>query len=108
MDMELKNIKDDIVMWAVCSAIGSQHELIDKMNLKNIDGKTIADIKFNVNGVDLDFRKVMEAIESNVDKMVGDKAKELIEENFEDLNKTLEEFKTKILCESNKLNTSCI
>lgn len=102
MNTELGDSRNDIVMWAICTAIGSQGELIDKMNRKIIDGKLVEDIKFNVNGVDLNFRNVMEDIEKNIDRMVEDKAKELIKDKFEGLHESLETMKKNILYESNK------
>lgn len=94
MLVDLKENK--LAMWAVCEAVASQHELIDKM--ENIEGEGILkDIKFIVGGVELNFLNVIEAIDKNIDKLINEEAKKLIREKFNDLLDKIEEVENDIV-----------
>lgn len=88
--------KEKLVMWAVCTAIGSQHELIDK--IEKVEGEGILrDVKFIVGGVELNFLNVIEDINKNIDRMLNKKAKKLIEQKFDNLIDTIEDTKRKFI-----------
>lgn len=91
------NLKENkLAMWAVCEAVGSQHELIDKMD--KIEGEGILrDIKFIVGGVELNFLNIIDAIDNNVMFMINKRATELIEEKFDGLINTLEDAKNNLI-----------
>lgn len=76
------HIKDDTRMWIVCTAVGEDFNLIDKMK-KNEDGSY--PIFFSVGGIELDFDNVVKRIEESFDKAVQNKAQELIDEKYNDL-----------------------
>lgn len=96
MIVDLKENK--LAMWAVCEAIGSQHELIDKMESIETEGeKILKEIKFIVGGVELNFLNVIKAIDNNVMFMINKKATELIEEKFDGIINTLEDVKSNII-----------
>lgn len=53
-------------------------------------GNTSCEIKVSINDVELDFKHFIKSLEKNYDKMLGEKAKELIDENFGNLISTLD------------------
>lgn len=67
-------LENKLAMWFVCEAIGSQHELIDQFD-KNENCEH--DIRFSVDGVELNFEKVINAIKANYDRAVYAKAREI-------------------------------
>lgn len=69
-------------MWLVCTAMGKEHKLIDKMQ-KNEDGTY--PVVFSVGGVDLDFSLVAKRIDEQISELVTNKAKTLLYERYEDL-----------------------
>ena len=76
-------------MWLVCTAIGKNHRLIDEMQ-KNADGTY--PVVFSVGGVELDFHKVAERIQEEIDRIESSvneramqKAEELIKEKYDNL-----------------------
>ena len=69
-------------MWLVCTCIGKNHELIDKMQ-KNEDGSY--PVVFSVGGIELDFSLVAKRIDEQVSELVTNKANELLEERYGDL-----------------------
>lgn len=76
-------------MWLVCTAIGKNHKLIDKMQ-KNEDGTY--PVIFSVGGIELDFHRVAERIQEEIDRIENSvneramqKAQELLNEKYEDL-----------------------
>lgn len=78
-----------IEMWLICTAIGKNHELIDKMK-KNADGTY--PVVFSVGGVELDFYRVAERIQKEIDiinnsinERAMQKAEELIKEKYDNL-----------------------
>lgn len=94
MIVDLKENK--LAMWAVCEAIGSQHELINKM--ESIEGEgVLKDIKFIVGGVELDFSNVITAIDKNVMTMINKEAKRLIQEKFNNLIETIDDIKDEVI-----------
>ena len=80
---------DNMEMWLVCTAVGKNHELIDKMQ-KNEDGTY--PVIFSVGGIELDFHRVVERIQEEIDRIENSvneramkKAQELLNEKYEDL-----------------------
>ena len=79
------NIKldhDSMEMWLVCTAIGENHDLIDKMQ-KNEDGTY--PVVFSVGGVELDFGLVAKEIDKQLCDLIAQKAQELLNDRYEDL-----------------------
>lgn len=87
--MNYKPEYGDMELWLICTAIGSDHDLIDKMQ-KNPDGSY--PVKFEIGGIELDFSKVakrigevIDEIENNVDQKVKEKASQMLKERYESL-----------------------
>lgn len=81
--------RNKLAMRIVCNAIGSQHELADKMDSVK-EGTLLKEIKFIVGGVELNFENVIKAIDRNYDQAVTKAAKELIEEKLSKIDNLLE------------------
>lgn len=76
------HVNDDARMWVVCTAIGTDHDLIKEMK-RNADGSY--PVFFSVGGVELDFNKVAERIGKSFSEIVAKKAQELLDEKYNDL-----------------------
>lgn len=97
MKIDLSCSKNEMVMWAVCEAIGETHELINKMETCQGDnGKTLHNIIFSVGGVELDFAKLIDAIISNVDNLVEKKANEIINSQFVSLIDEIDDLQERV------------
>ena len=73
---------EDIRMWVVCTAVGKDHDLIEKMT-KDENGNY--PVFFSVGGVELNFDNVAKRIEECFSDAVTKKAQELLNEKFNDL-----------------------
>lgn len=99
MEINLKH--EDLAMWVICSAIGKQSELIDKIEKKSEKDSILTDVKLIVGGVELDFNNVVVSLQQNFDiqldkikasvgkeafeKRVADKVKDIIDEKYNSL-----------------------
>lgn len=72
----------DMEMWMICVAIKGHRELIDKME-RNEDGSY--SVVFSVGGVELDFSAVARRVDEQINTMVEEKAKELLNQKYEKL-----------------------
>ena len=86
-------ITEDIRMWIVCTAIGADHNLMERM-VKNKDGEY--SVFFSVGGVELNFDNVAKRIEECLDDAVTKKAQELLNEKFNDLIDELCDMKDRV------------
>lgn len=73
---------EDIRMWIVCTAVGTDHSLIDKMK-KDEDGNY--PVFFSVGGVELNFDNVAKRIEECFSEAVTRTAQELLDNKYNDL-----------------------
>ena len=87
------HIEEDVRMWIVCTAIGADRKLIDKMK-KNEDGDY--SIFFSVGGVELNFDNVAKRIEECFDEAVAKKAQELLDEKYNDLFDEIDDMRERI------------
>ncbi len=76
------HITEDIRMWIVCTAVGADHDLIDKMK-KDEDGNY--PVFFSVGGVELNFDNVAKRIEECFNDAVTKKAQELLDAKYDNL-----------------------
>lgn len=76
------HIEEDVRMWIVCTAVGADHDLIEKM-AKNEDGSY--SVFFSVGGVELNFDNVAKRIEECFDDAVAKKAQKLLDEKYDSL-----------------------
>lgn len=101
-----KEAHGSMEMWLVTTAIGKNHKLIDEMQ-KNEDGSY--PVIFSVGGVELDFHRVAERIEQEVDRIENsineramEKAKELLNEKYDGLIEEIMEIQEKIETQKEK------
>ena len=86
-------ITEDAGMWVVCTAIGKEHDLIDKMK-KSEDGSY--PLVFSVGGVELNFDNIAKRINESFSEMVNKRAKELLAEKYGDLCEALNDIQERI------------
>ena len=90
----------DMEMWMICVAIKGHHELIDKME-KNEDGSY--PVVFSVGGVELDFCEVAKRVDEQISSMVEEKAKELLDDRYEELMGEIIDIQERIKHQKEKL-----
>lgn len=90
----------DMEMWMICAAIGSNHELIDKM--KKNDDRSYP-IIFSVGGVELDFKRVAQRIDEEIASLVKNKAQNLLDEKYSNLIGEIYEIQERIENQKQKL-----
>lgn len=69
-------------MWMICAAIGSDHDLIDKMKKNDNGGYPVV---FSVGGVELDFKRVAQRVDEEIASLVRNKAQSLLDEKYSNL-----------------------
>lgn len=87
------HVKEDTRMWLICTVVGKDHDLIKKMKY-NEDGTL--PIFFSVGGVELDFNRVAERIETMFDEVVAKKAQELLDAKYNDLLNEIDDIQERI------------
>lgn len=86
-------IPEDVRMWVVCTAVGKDHHLIEKMK-KDEDGNY--PVFFSVGGVELNFDNVAKRIEECFADAVTKKAQELLDEKYDDLLNEIDDMKERV------------
>ena len=71
-----------MVWWALMEALPKCSTEEEKKRL--YDKREVVDVVFQMNGVDLDFRKVMNNWQSQIGRMITEKAQELVDSKFGD------------------------
>lgn len=96
MEVDFSKIRDTFLAWCIISA----STLKDK-NIMNIwpdlhkKGGGL-DVKFIINGVELPLEQAFEELHQQMERMVSEKAYELIKEKFADITNTVENLERKI------------
>ena len=90
----------DMEMWIICVALKGQHELIDTMK-KNEDGSY--PVVFSVGGVELDFSTVAKRVDEQISAMVEEKARELLDQKYDDLMGEIIDIQERIKHQKEKL-----
>lgn len=83
----------DMEMWLIVVAIDGDTALIDRMK-KNADGSY--PIKFEVGGVELDFSKIAKRVDESINRMVEEKAVELLNKKYSKLIKEIDDIQEKL------------
>lgn len=83
---------NDNVMDAVCDAIGKDGHLIDDIKvIENNEGKNLRDISFKVDGIELNFKEVIDSICNNLNIMAERDAKTLIKNRISGMYNFIED-----------------
>ena len=84
--VDFKHWENDFASSLISIAIDDDQDLLNR--IKYNDDGTIP-ILFSVGGVELDFNKVVNTIETNLDKLVTEKALTIITDKYDELNKDI-------------------
>ena len=84
----------------ICVALKGQHELIDTIK-KNEDGSY--PVIFSVGGVELDFSAVAKRVDEQISVMVEEKARELLDQKYDDLMGEIIDIQERIKYQKEKL-----
>lgn len=95
--------KDYIVWWALLEGMADL-KMNDEDREKVFRKGDFVEVEFKMNGVELDFKNVMKTWEGQVNRMILEKANELISEKFslETINDLMLEFENKLRTAINK------
>ena len=80
-------------MWVVCTALGGNSELFDKMK-KNEDGSY--PVVLSVGGVELDFNRFCKRLDEAMQELAMEKAKELVDEKYGTVFDELEDIRERL------------
>lgn len=90
----------DMEMWLILAAMNHDFELLDKMKV-NPDGTY--PVKFEVGGVELDFSKVAERIDKEINEMIKEKAEKLLNEKYNSLIEEIYDIQERLEEQKNNL-----
>ena len=95
--MQIDITKNNVVLWAFCEAIKKERELIKTVqDNSSTENPKSYDVVFTVNGVELNFERVLNQLLSCYNKDVEEKAKKLLTKKYEDLILEMEEITERI------------
>lgn len=96
MNIDITSMENKNVMWAVCHAVNgtSETELIQK-NSKTDNPKSY-DIIFTVNGVELDFQKMINTLVEQYNMQVEKSAKKLLKDRFSSIIDDLDDIQERV------------
>ena len=80
-------------MWVVCTALGGDIKLLDKMK-KNEDGSY--PVVLSVGGVELDFNRFCKRLDEATQELAIEKAKELVDEKYGTVFDELEDIRERL------------
>ena len=80
-------------MWVVCTALGGDIKLLDKMK-KNEDGSY--PVVLSVGGVELDFNRFCKRSDEATQELAMEKAKELVDEKYGTVFDELEDIRERL------------
>ena len=90
--MQIDITKNNVVLWAFCEAIKKERELIKTVqDNSSTENPKSYDVVFTVNGVELNFERVLNQLLSCYNKDVEKKATKLLTKKYEVLVSELEE-----------------
>ncbi len=79
---------ESMEMWVVCTALGENTELFEKMK-KNEDGSY--SVVLSVGGVELDFNRFCKRLDEATQELTMEKAKQLVDEKYSTVFDELED-----------------
>lgn len=87
-------------MWVVCTALGGNSHLLDKMK-KNEDGSY--PVVLSVGGVELDFNRFCKRLDEATQELAKEKAKELVDEKYGTVFDELEDIRERLELQKKEL-----
>jgi hypothetical protein len=101
-ECEKRSLLGFIVIEALVGAIGTDKKFEEFMKDKKVGKDYIYDVHLTANGVELDLQKAVDHWGSQVERMIGEKAKELLEDKFRDITYAFDDLKSWLDSEINK------
>ncbi len=80
-------------MWVVCTALGGNRELFEKMK-KNEDGSY--PVVLSVGGVELDFNRFCKRLDEATQELAMEKAKQLVDEKYGTVFEELDDIRERL------------
>ena len=80
-------------MWVVCTALGGNSELFEKMK-KNEDGSY--PVVLSVGGVELDFNRFCKRLDEATQELAMEKAKQLVDEKYGTVFEELDDIRERL------------
>ena len=77
-------VANEFALMCVCECIGNDNDKLDKIIDKENNGY---DIEFKINGEELDFLEVIKFLRYNYEHMIEEKAREILKNQFEDIQR---------------------
>ena len=96
MNIDITSMENKNVMWAVCHAVDGDGQTTQIMKNSKTDNPKSYDIVFTVNGVELDFQKIINTLVEQYNIQVEKSAKKLLKDRFSSIIDDLDDIQERI------------
>lgn len=96
MNIDITSMENKNVMWAVCHAIELQTQMGELLKNSTTDNPKSYDIVFTVNGVELDFQKMINTLVEQYNMQVEKSAKNLLKNRFSSIIDDLDDIQERV------------
>ena len=96
MNIDITSIENKNVMWAVCHAVNGKSGTEEIMKNSKTDNPKSYDIVFTVNGVELDFQKIINTLVEQYSMQVEKTAKKLLKDRFSSIIDDIDDIQERI------------
>jgi hypothetical protein len=101
-ECEKQSLLAHIILESLVGALGSDKKFEQFMNDKKVGKDYILDVKLIANGVELNLKRFVDHWGSQVDRLITEKANNLLETKFSDVDSLLDDLKTRLKREITK------
>lgn len=96
MNIDITSMENKNVMWAVCHAVNGASETKQIIKNSKTDNPKSYDIIFTVNGVELDFEKIINTLVEQYSLQVEKTAKKLLKDRFSSIIDGIDDIQERI------------
>ena len=96
MNIDITSMENKNVMWAVCHAMNGNDEITKILTNSKTEHPKSYDVVFTVNGVELDFQKVINTLIEQYSMQVEKTAKMLLKNRFSSVIDDLDDIQERI------------
>jgi hypothetical protein len=96
MNIDIASIENKNVMWAICHAMNGNDEITKILNNSKTTHPKSYDVVFTVNGVELDFQKMINALVEQYSLQVEKTAKKLLKDRFSSIIDGIDDIQERI------------
>jgi len=96
MNIDITSMENKNVMWAVCHAVDGDGQTVQIMKNSKTDNPKSYDIVFTVNGVELDFQKIINSLVEQYNIQVEKSAKKLLKDRFSSIIDDLDDIQERV------------